>query len=227
MVVVDSSTLSVVFADDALLVREGVRRLLAGRSDIALVAECGTLEDTLAAVDVHLPDVVLTDIRMPPTETNEGIVIARTLRRTHPEVAVVVLSQHVSPDYALELFADGAARRGYVLKERLRDPSELIGPLRAVAAGGAYVDPRVVDALVAAQTLRAESGFAALTPEEREVLALIARGLSNAGIARELGANVRAVERRVASIFEKLGLTGEQHLNRRVSAALAYLAHVG
>lgn len=227
MVAEDSSTLRVVFADDSLLVREGVRRTLADRPEIAIVAECSTLEETLAAVETHRPDVVLTDIRMPPTSTDEGIRIARTLHRTHPQVAVVVLSQHVSADYALALFEGGSERRGYLLKERLRDSSELVGPLQAVAAGGAYVDPRVVDALLATQLVRAEAGFAALTPRERDVLALVARGLSNTAIARELGVNLRTVERQIGSIFEKLGLAGESRLNRRVAAALAYLAQAG
>jgi DNA-binding NarL/FixJ family response regulator len=223
-VVADAGTLRVVVADDSLLVREGLRRVLETVSEVDVVADSTDRDATLEAVAMHVPDVLLTDIRMPPTFGAEGIEIAHALRKTHPTVAVVLLSQYIDASYALALFDEGSASRGYLLKDRLAASEQLLHAIRMVAGGGAFVDPVVVDALLRMQAAQATSPFTSLTGGEREVLALVATGLSNAAIARQLSLNVRAVERRIGSIFEKLELSDEGRLNRRVAATLAYLA---
>jgi DNA-binding NarL/FixJ family response regulator len=176
------------------------------------------------AVENLKPDVVVTDIRMPPTETDEGIRLAEELRSTHPDIGVVVLSQHAEPLYALTLFDQGSHGRAYLLKDRLRDGEELGRAVREVAAGGALVDPRVVDELLTHSSRRADSPLARLTPRERETLALVAEGRSNAAVADALGVTERAVERHINAIFSKLELTEPERVNRRVKAALVYLA---
>jgi DNA-binding NarL/FixJ family response regulator len=215
--------LQVIVADDSLLVREGVRRVLEAEPDIAVCAECDDLESTLAAVERHPQAVLLTDIRMPPSYRDEGIAIAHTLRRSHPGAGVIVLSQYLEPSYALALFVEGHASRGYLLKERLSEGKQLVDAVRAVAAGGAFVDPLVVDALLRTHRL-GSSPVAALTPREQDVLAAVATGLSNSAISRKLAVTQRAVERHISSIFAKLGLENEGRLNRRVTATLAFLA---
>lgn len=216
--------LAVVVAEDSLLVRQGLRHVFENDPDIEIVAETSDAESTIDAVSRLKPDVLVTDIRMPPSNRTEGIAIAKALRNTHPAMAVIVLSQYADADYALSLFEGGHSARGYLLKDRLSDGKDLLEAVRSVAAGGAVVDPQVVDTLLRAQEARSESPFAALTPREREVLGLVASGLSNAAIATKLFITQRAVERHIGSIFVKLGLSNEGRLNRRVAATLAFLA---
>jgi DNA-binding NarL/FixJ family response regulator len=215
----------VVLAEDSYLVREGIKLLLDADDEIALVAACGDLRTLLEAVAEHEPDVVLTDIRMPPTNTDEGIRAAELLRETHPAVGVVVLSQYVEPAWALTLLEHGSAGRGYLLKERVGDLGELTRAIRSIAEGGSVIDPKVVDALVEARLQRTESLLARLTPRELEVLGEIAQGKNNAGIATSLVLSERAVEKHINSIFSKLDLAVvEEHVHRRVRAVLLYLA---
>jgi DNA-binding NarL/FixJ family response regulator len=216
--------LRVVLAEDNLLVREGVRRLLEAEEGFELVAACGDLDGLLSAVETERPDVVLTDIRMPPTGTDEGLRAAAALRASAPGVGVVVLSQHDDPAYALALFDGGSAGRAYLLKERVADPAQLAGAIREVARGGSVVDPRVVDALVAARARARMSPLAGLTPREREVLAGMAQGKNNGAIAEALVLTVRAVEKHVNAIFSKLELGEEPTADRRVKAVLLFLA---
>ena len=216
--------LRVVIADDSVIVRSGVRSLLALDDEVAVTAECGTLDELLAAVDADPPDVVLTDIRMPPGGDDEGIRAADRLRDSHPDVGVVVLSQYVEAAYALALVARGTRRRAYLLKERVGHAGQLLDVLRTVADGGSYIDPLVVDALVAAQASRVTSPLTSLTTREREVLAEIAGGRSNGAIAARLYVSERGVERHVNSIFAKLGLAADGDVNRRVAAVLLWLA---
>jgi DNA-binding NarL/FixJ family response regulator len=213
-----------VLAEDHYLVREGLRSLLADEPGLEVAAVCGDLDALLAAVDVERPDVVVTDIRMPPSETDEGIQAARRLRESDPEVGVVVLSQHADPGYLLSLLDGGGARRAYLLKERLTDPELLVGAIRAVAAGGSMIDARVVETLVAQNARGDESPLSELTPRERDVLRGMAEGKNNAAIAAELFLTERSVEKVIHSIFLKLGLTWEQAVNKRVKAVILYLA---
>ena len=214
--------ISVVLGDDSFLAREGIARVLESIEDVELVATCVDLDELRAAVERETPDVVVTDIRMPPTNTDEGIRLARELRSTHPEVGVVVLSQHAEPSYAMALFAEGSEQRGYLLKERVKDEEELARALREVAAGGSLVDPRIVDRLVSAR-LDQDPGLDRLTPRERQILAMIAEGRSNNAIADTLMVTKRAVERHINGIFVKLDLGEASDVNRRVKAALLYL----
>jgi DNA-binding NarL/FixJ family response regulator len=214
----------VVLAEDNLLVREGLQRLLGTRDDIEVVAACEDLESLLAAVESAAPDVVVTDIRMPPSGRDEGVRAAERLRDSHPHVGVVVLSQFAEPEYALALLAGGSARRGYLLKERVNDVEQLVGAICEVAAGGSVVDPRVVDALVAAKGQAERSPLAALTPRERDILAEMAQGKTNAAIAASLVITERSVEKYINAIFQKLGLTWEPESHHRVKAVLLYLA---
>jgi DNA-binding NarL/FixJ family response regulator len=217
----------IVFAEDNYLVREGVVRLLEGVDDIEVVAVCDDARSLRAAVDEIKPDVVVTDIRMPPTGTDEGIRIADELRDSHAGTGVVVLSQFLEPQYALALLERGAGGRGYVLKERVRDLDQLVGAIREVAAGGSVVDVKVVEALVAARSHGEDSQLADLTPRERQTLEEIAQGKSNAAIARALVITEHSVEKIIHSIFMKLGLTWQPDINRRVKAVLVYLAEEG
>jgi DNA-binding NarL/FixJ family response regulator len=211
-----------IIAEDSLLVREGLRGLLGGRPDVDLVAVCADLDETLAAIAEHDPEVVLTDIRMPPTMTDEGIRLAARLRRERPATGVVVLSQYDDPEFALALLADGAPGRGYLLKERMSDPAQLIGAVRTVAAGGSVVDPKVVEALVRGHPGR--SPLAGLTAREQDVLAEMATGKDNRAIAAAMFLTVRAVEKHINGIFAKLGLSEEQEVHKRVKAVLMHLA---
>jgi DNA-binding NarL/FixJ family response regulator len=196
----------IVVAEDNYLVREGVRRLLETQPGIDVVATCGDLDALLRAVDAERPDVVLTDIRMPPGDEDEGIQAAERLRTTHPETAVVVLSQFSDPEYALALFEEGSARRAYLLKERVNDLEQLVAAIHEVAAGGSAMDPKVVDALVAAGSRREGSPLDELTPRELEVFKLMARGMSNAEIAGELVLGENTVKTHVAHVLDKLEL---------------------
>jgi len=208
-------------------VREGLLRLLESEPEIEVVATCEDGDSALSAVDEHRPDVLVTDIRMPPSNRAEGVAIARKLRTSHPEVGVVVLSQYVDPAYALALFDSGSERRGYLLKDRVSGSRALGDAIRAVAEGGAFVDPQVVDALIAARARQSASPLAQLTDRELDVLRLMATGLGNGAIARSLDVGRRAVERHINSIFAKLDLQPEGEVSRRVAATLIYLANAG
>jgi DNA-binding NarL/FixJ family response regulator len=214
----------IVLGEDNFIAREGIVRVLTQTDGFELAAACQDFQELWEAVARLNPDVVLTDVRMPPTQTDEGIRLAHALRLAHPDVGVVVLSQHIEPHYALALFEDGAEGRAYLLKDRLRDREELGRAIREVAAGGSLVDPRVVDVLLTHWGRRAASPLARLTPRELETLALLAEGRSNHAIAERLAITDRAVERHINSIFTKLELADPAHFNRRVKAALMYLA---
>jgi DNA-binding NarL/FixJ family response regulator len=213
----------VVFAEDNYLVREGTAALLSASGEVDLVSMASTYDELMTAVDRDRPDAVLTDIRMPPTSTTEGIDAARTIRADHPEIGVVVLSQYAEEEYAYELLKDGAAGLGYLLKERVADLDELVRALNEVARGGSVLDPKVVEALVARKDRVAHSPLAQLTEREREVLGQMAQGKNNAAIAKSLFLTERAVEKHINSLFHKLGLTEETEVHRRVMAVLAFL----
>ena len=213
-----------VLAEDQFLVREGVRRLLETRPDIQVAAACEDLDSLLAAVDAERPNVVVTDIRMPPGGTDEGIQAAERLRETNPDVGVVVLSQYTNPSYLLALLEGGSARRAYLLKERVKDLEQLVDAIRAVAEGGSVIDPKVVDALIGENARVEESPLHQLTPRERDVLREMAEGKNNVAIADALVLTERSVEKVIHSIFLKLGLTWETAVHKRVKAVILYLA---
>jgi DNA-binding NarL/FixJ family response regulator len=216
----------VVLAEDSLLVREGIRRVLDRQDDLEVVGEATDLPELERAVEELGPDVVVTDVRMPPTSTDEGIRAARTLRTTHPRLGVVVLSQYAEPGYANALLEGGSAGRAYLLKERVSDPRQLAEAVRAVAQGGSMIDPAVVEVLVSAAR-RVESPLDGLTTRELEVLEQIAQGKSNAAVASALFLTERAVEKHINALFAKLGLVGEPDVNRRVKAVLLLLGARG
>jgi DNA-binding NarL/FixJ family response regulator len=213
-----------VLAEDHYLVREGIRRLLDAQPDMEVVAACGDLDALLDAVEAESPDVVVTDIRMPPAGLDEGIQAALSLRETRPEVGVVVLSTYSQPSYALALLEGGTAGRAYLLKERVEDVEQLVAAIRAVAEGGSVIDPKVVEALVAERARGEESPLTQLTPRERDVLREMAEGKNNAGIAETLVLSERSVEKVIHSIFLKLGLAWEPAVHKRVKAVILYLA---
>jgi DNA-binding NarL/FixJ family response regulator len=215
--------LRVVFAEDNYLVREGTAALLAESDEIELVGTAASMDELIEAVATHEPDAVITDIRMPPTSTDEGIRAARRIRSEHPAIGVVVLSQYSDEEYVYELLKDGAEGLGYLLKERVADVDELIRALGEVARGGSVLDPRVVEALVAAKDRMAHSPLAGLTDREREVLSHMAQGRNNAAIAEALFLTERAVEKHINSLFHKLDLSEEPNVHRRVMAVLAFL----
>ena len=216
--------LRVLLAEDNYLVREGLARLLATEDGIELAGTCGDYDALMAAVAADPPDVVLTDIRMPPTGTDEGVRAANALRHQAPGIGVVVLSQFIEPAYALALLEEGSEGRAYLLKERISDIEQLRNAITAVAAGGSVIDPKVVEALVEARTRSKESPLRYLTPRESEVLAEMAQGRNNAGIGEALGLSERAVEKHINSVFSKLALSEEPDSHRRVKAVLLYLA---
>jgi len=215
-----------VLAEDNFLLREGVRRLIETQPELELVAVCEDFDALMAAIEDHRPDVVLTDIRMPPTGTDEGIRAAEHLRQTQPDVGVVVLSQYADPSYALQLLEHGSRGRGYLLKERVSEIEQLLSAIQEVARGGSIIDPKVIDALVTARS-RAPSPLRALTARESEVLSEMAQGKNNAAIAAALVLSERAVEKHINSLFSKLGLTEERDVSRRVKAVLLFLAERG
>ena len=215
--------LRVVFADDNYLVREGVAGLLTETPDLELVETVGDPVALHAAVAAHRPDAVLTDIRMPPTFTTEGIDAAKRIRSEFPEVGVVVLSQYVEEDYAYDLLVDGVAGLGYLLKERVSQVEDLVRALHEVARGGSALDPKVVEGLMARTSKEASSPLRGLTERETEVLQAMATGLSNAAIASTLFMSERAVEKHIGSVFQKLDVVNESDVNRRVMAVLAFL----
>ena len=214
----------VVLAEDSYLIRDSVARLLEREDDVELVAVCEDLGGLQEAIERERPDVVLTDIRMPPGNSDEGIRAAEALRETSPETGVVVLSQYSEPHFALRLVAQGSAGRGYLLKERVSDAGQLISAIREVAQKGSVIDPKLVDALVGARSVAERSPVNDLTPREREVLSEMAQGKNNAAIANSLVLTERAVEKHVGSIFQKLGLKWEEAVHRRVKAVLIYLS---
>ena len=213
----------VVVAEDNYLVREAVVRLLEAQPQIEVVGAFEDYDDLLAGVESERPDVVVTDIRMPPTGTDEGVRAANRLREEHPEIGVVVLSQYVEPAYALALLEAGSDRRAYLLKERVGDIEVLMHAIEAVADGGSVIDPRVVDALVSARA-RHQSPLDFLTPRESDVLGEMALGRNNSGIAIALGLSERAVEKHINSLFSKLGVSEEPDVHRRVKAVLLHLS---
>ena len=211
-------------AEDHYLLREGMRRLLETNPDLEVAAVCEDLDSLLAAVEAERPDVVVTDIRMPPGNLDEGIRASDRLRVEHPDVGVVVLSQYLEPAYALALFEEGTERRAYLLKERVHDVGQLVAAIRAVAEGGSVVDPKVVEALVAEKTRREHSPLNELTQRERDVLREMAEGKNNAAIAEALRLSERTVEKVIHSIFLKLGLAWETAVHKRVKAVIFYLS---
>jgi len=215
--------LRVVFAEDNYLVREGTVALLSGVDDVEVVGTAEAYDELIVAVETHAPDAVLTDIRMPPTGTDEGIRAAKAIRAEHPDVGVVVLSQFADEEYAYDLLKDGAEGLGYLLKERVADVDEVVRALNEVARGGSVLDPKVVESLVAAKDRMAHSPLESLTDREREVLSHMAQGENNAAIAKSLFLTERAVEKHINSLFHKLDLTEEPDVHRRVMAVLAFL----
>ncbi len=215
--------LRVVLADDNYLVREGITALLAEVEEIELVASVADPQSLLKSVREHQPDAVLTDIRMPPTHTTEGIDAAKQIRAEHPSIGVVVLSQYVEEDYALALLADGVAGLGYLLKERVSDVTELVRALNDVARGGSALDPKVVEGLMMRRSVEASSPLQGLTDKERAVLEQMASGRTNASIAQTLYMSERSVEKHISAVFLKLGLDDEGESNRRVMAVLAFV----
>jgi DNA-binding NarL/FixJ family response regulator len=214
----------VVVAEDSLIVREGLQQLLAASPNVEVVAAYGDVEAVLDAVEGDRPDVVLTDIRMPPSNTDEGIRLANHLRVGHPTTGVVVLSQYAEPPYVLALLESGSDRRGYLLKERIHDRGQLVSAIETVALGGSVIDPKIVEVLVEANARTDSSPLAELTPRERDVLAEMAEGKSNAAIAESLVLTKRAVEKHINSIFMKLGLAASEEVSKRVKATLLFLA---
>jgi DNA-binding NarL/FixJ family response regulator len=218
---------SLLIGEDDYLVREGARAVLDAHPRVDVLGTAGDGTALLELLERSRPDVVLLDIRMPPTFTTEGIELARTLRADHPGVGIVMLSQHADPEYALELLRDGSDGLAYLLKERLGDAERLVQAIEEVRDGGSILDPRIIEALMEAQRRRTASKLAGLTPRELEVLALMASGRGNAAIARELTITDRSVEKHSNAIFRKLGLGEEIELNRRVAAVLFYLQRSG
>jgi DNA-binding NarL/FixJ family response regulator len=216
-------SLRVIFAEDNYLVREGTTALFRETEALELVETVGDLPSLLTAVDKHEPDAVLTDIRMPPTHTTEGIDAAKEIRNKHPKIGVLVLSQYVEDDYAHELLKEGAGGRGYLLKERVADVDELVRALREVSEGGSVLDPKVVESLVARRQRLADLPLARLTDREREVLEHMAQGKNNAAVAEALFLSERAVEKHINSLFQKLDLSEEPSVHRRVMAVLKFL----
>jgi DNA-binding NarL/FixJ family response regulator len=214
----------IVLAEDNYLVREGVRTLVETEPDLEVVGVCEDYDSLLAAVEAESPDVVVTDIRMPPTGTDEGIRAAEVLRAEHPDMGVVVLSQYSEPAYALAFLDGGSRGRAYLLKERVSDIGQLAAAIREVAGGGSVIDPEIVDALVAARAKPADSPLHRLTAREREILSEMAQGKNNAAVAATLVLSERAVEKHINSIFSKLALSQEPDVHRRVKAVLLFLS---
>ena len=215
--------LRVVFADDNFLVREGVTALMAEIPDIDLVDSVADPQSLLKAVKEQSPDAVLTDIRMPPTHTMEGIEAAKQIRASNPSIGVVVLSQYVEEEYAFELLENGVSGLGYLLKERISDIDELVRALQEVSRGGSALDPKVVEGLMNRKANEAKSPLLGLTEKERAVLEAMATGRNNATIAKSLYMSERAVEKHIGSVFQKLGLVDEGEMNRRVMAVLKFV----
>ena len=220
----DGPPIRVILADDSYLVREAIEHVLHEADEVEVVASCGDRDSLLSAIEAEQPDVVVTDIRMPPSDSDEGLQVAAALRLTHPDVGVVVLSQYVEPRYGLALLENGSEGRAYLLKERIQHGGQLLSAIEAVSQGGSVIDSKVVESLVTAQRRAEDSPLAELTPRELEILSFVARGHDNQAIADELVLTKRAVEKHITAIFRKLGLTYATDVSRRVKAALIYLA---
>ena len=219
--------LRLVVAEDNVFVREGLVTVLSMQDRVVVTGVCASLDELLEHVERDPPDVVMTDVRMPPDQTDEGIRAARALRASHPDVGVVVLSQYIEPAFALSLFESTSNGRGYLLKENTGDPVRLVLALETVAAGGSFIDPAVVEAMISARHGSPSSAVAKLSPRELEVLAEAAAGRSNASIAAALFVSERAVEKHINAIFSKLGLIEDPEVHRRVRAVLLYLTAAG
>jgi DNA-binding NarL/FixJ family response regulator len=219
----DERTIRVAFADDSLLMREALDNVLGAADDIEVVASCGDRDSLLAAIEAERPDVVVTDIRMPPTDSDEGLQVAEMLRREHPDIGLVLLSHFADPRYGIALLDHGSDGRAYLLKERIQYRGQLVSAIKAVAQGGSIIDPKVVDALIA-ESHRECSQLAELTPRELEILSFVAGGQNNQAIADELVVTKRAVEKHINEIFRKLGLNAVPDISQRVKATLIYLA---
>jgi DNA-binding NarL/FixJ family response regulator len=215
---------AIALADDSLIVREGLEQMLAAHPEMQVVASCSDLPSLLTAIEANPPDVVVTDIRMPPTSTDEGIRLAALLREEHPAIGVVVLSNYAEPAYALALLESGSEGRAYLLKERVHDRAQLVAAIESVATGGSMLDSKIVEPLVAAKLHIEQSPLSVLTGREREVLAEIAKGKSNAAIASTLVLTKRSVEKHINSIFLKLDLSYAEDVSKRVKATLLFLA---
>jgi len=215
----------VVLAEDNFLMREGVRQMLLTIPDLEVVAACADYDEALIAIDEQRPDVLVTDIRMPPQHSDEGIRLAEYCRGAYHDLGVLLLSQYVEVGYVKALLQQGTDARGYLLKERVADVTDLTTAIRDVAAGGSAIDPKVVESLVLRRTRAEDGSIDCLSPREREVLGAIAQGRTNAAIAEALVLSIRAVEKHINSIFAKLGLTGDQQHHPRVRAALMFLAN--
>jgi DNA-binding NarL/FixJ family response regulator len=219
-----TQTINIAVGEDHYLVREGLRQLIDAEPGFEGVTYCDGLGELQRATDAERPDVVVTDIRMAPLQSDEGIRFASWARTAHPELGVVVLSQYAHAEYALRLFEGGAARRAYLLKDRIADAGQLASAIRDVAAGGTAVDPKIVESLVSARLRAARSPLADLTPRELEVVGLVAEGLSNASIAGAMFLTKRAVEKHINAIFAKLNLPSDSVRSRRVAITLLYLS---
>ena len=219
-----SQPIRVVIAEDSYLIREVLSTALNAAAEVEVVAICSNGKELRTAIEIWHPDVVMTDIRMPPSQTDEGIRVAADLRDSAPETGVVVLSQYAEPSYALALLEKGTGGRAYLLKERISNKSELIGAIQAVARGGSVIDPTIVDVLIEARSRVVNSRLSQLTPRERELLAEIATGKSNSAIAESLFLTKRAVEKHINSIFSKLDLPETEDVSRRVKATLIFLS---
>ena len=217
-------TLRVALADDSYLLREALVHVLDAADGLEVVATCGDRDTLYAAVESERPDVVVTDIRMPPDSRDEGLQVADRLRDTHPEIGVVVLSQYAEPSYGLQLLDRGSDGRAYLLKDRIRYRGQLVSAIETVARGGSMIDAKVIDALITARTAAESSPLSELTPRELEILSFVARGHSNQAIADELVLTKRAVEKHINAIFLKLSLQDALDVSRRVKAALIYLS---
>ena len=222
-----SRQIRVVVAEDSYVIREFLTATLSAAPEVELVAVCTNGKELKTAIGTWEPDVVLTDIRMPPSGADEGVRIAAGLRDTHPDIGVVVLSQYAEPAYALSLLENGTGGRAYLLKERIRNKEQLLDAIQAVARGGSVIDPLIVDVLIEARSRVAKSQLSQLTSRERELLAEIASGKSNSAIAESLVLTKRAVEKHVNSIFSKLNLPETQDVSRRVKATLIFLSEDG
>jgi len=219
--------LRIVLAEDSFLLREGITRLIETVSDLELLDACADFDSLMKAVETHHPEVVITDIRMPPTGTDEGIRAAAEIRERWPQIGVVVLSQYSDPAYTLSLFEGGSEGRAYLLKERVADLDHLLAAIREVAGGGSVVDPKVVEGLVALRSRRKESLLRHLTPRELEVLEQMAQGKNNHAIAETLVLSERAIEKYINVIFSKLELSPDLDVHRRVKAVLLFLSEQG
>ena len=222
----DATAIRVAVADDSYLVREALTHVLEAASGVEVIAACEDLASLQRVIDADNPDVVVTDIRMPPSDTDEGLRVAAELRQTHPAIGVVVLSQYSDPQYGLALLDSGSDGRAYLLKERIRHRGQLVSAIETVAQGGSMIDAKVVEGLIDARRRAERSQLTELTHRELEILAFVARGHSNQAIADELVLTKRAVEKHINAIFLKLNLTEAQDVSRRVKAALIYLAEM-